>query len=437
MKRIYEPRAYAAQSGRYWQQTSPPSEWAELDHSMHVDVAVIGGGFTGLNAATTLAQGGATTAVFEAMSPAWGASGRNGGFCCLGGTKLPNPTIKARFGSEASAEWFQTQVDAVAHVSALLDQNGIDADRHSAGETQLAHTARAWTAMQAEAGHVSTDYGVTPQLVKQRDLAGQGLAGPWFGAMTTPVGFALNPQKYHDGLTSLATRSGVNLFGNAPVTSLKRDKNQWKLSVQGHEITAGQVVLATNGYSSDDLPDWLRARYLPVQSSIILTRVLSQKEQQAAGWWSSQMAYDSRHLLHYFRLLPDGRFLFGMRGGLSASSRSQARISQKIRADFQKMFPAWAGVDITHEWSGLICLMPSLMPFVGPVPDHTGLFAAMGFHGNGVALGSFSGHLIAKHILGGQKLPTVVSNTPVSFPLGQFRRSLLAPAYAMAGLLDR
>ncbi|PYG29475.1 NAD(P)/FAD-dependent oxidoreductase [Pelagimonas varians] len=437
MKRIYEPSAYSAETDRYWAQTGPKSEWAKLGGDLDVDVAVVGGGFTGLNAAATLALGGARTAVLDAMSPAWGASGRNGGFCCLGGTKLSNSIIKSRFGADAAAEWFQTQAHSVAHVRGLLDQHSIDADTHSEGETQLAHSRRAWKAMQTEAEHIYTDYGVSPVLIEQGDLAVQGLAGPWFGAMTTPLGFALNPQKYHDGLARYAVRSGANLFGNAPVTDLKRENGRWTLTAQDHKVTAGQVVLATNGYSSDDLPNWLRARYLPVQSSIILTRVLSAKEQQAAGWWSSQMAYDSRHLLHYFRLLPDGRFLFGMRGGLSASKRSQARISQKIRADFQRLFPVWTNVDITHEWSGLICLMPRLMPFVGPVPGHSGLFAAMGFHGNGVAMGSFSGHLLAQHILTGHQLPTAVSKTPSRFPLGRFRRCLLAPAYTMAGLLDR
>lgn len=436
MKRTYEPAAYAAQSGRYWAQTGQLSAWSEPADDLDVDVAVIGGGFTGLNAAVTLAQGGAKTAVFEAMSPAWGASGRNGGFCCIGGTKLPNSTIKSRFGAAAAAEWFETQLHSINHVRRLLDQHDIDADTHSNGETQLAHSTRAWRAMQAEALEVQTDYGITPQLIEPDALAEQGLAGPWLGAMTTPSGFALNPQKYHDGLAELAAHSGADLYGNTLVTGLKRKDGCWHLSVKGQRITAGQVILTTNGYSSDDLPNWLRARYLPVQSSIILTRVLTHKEQQTAGWWSSQMAYDSRNLLHYFRLLPDGRFLFGMRGGLSASNASQARISRKIRGDFRRMFPAWSHVDISHEWSGLICLMPGLMPFVGPVPDHRDLFAAMGFHGNGVAMGSFSGHMIAQHVLNGKNLPAALTKPPSRFPLGRFRRNLLAPAYTMARVLD-
>ena len=73
------------------------------------------------------------------------------------------------------------------------------------------------------------------------------------------------------------------------------------------------MIIATNGYSSDDLPNWMRARYIPVQSSVIVTRPLTNAELQAQGYTSTRVAADSRQLLHYFRMLPDNRFLFGMR----------------------------------------------------------------------------------------------------------------------------
>jgi glycine/D-amino acid oxidase-like deaminating enzyme len=204
-------------------------------------------------------------------------------------------------------------------------------------------------------------------------------------------------------------------------------------------VTAKQVVLATNGYSSEDLPDWLRARYLPVQSSIIVTRPLSDTDLAAQGWTSDQMAYDSRKLLHYFRLLPERRFLFGMRGGLRATPTAQRAISTKIRADFHRLFPAWQGVEITHEWSGLVCLMPGLTPFVGPVPGHDGLFAGMGYHGNGAAMGSYSGALLGAIVAGETPdgpWPEAMRRPPNRFPLGRYRRALLAPAYWAAEAFD-
>ena len=428
MKRIYEDAAYAADPGAYWATTRPAQAWPYLSNDLSVDVAIIGGGFTGLNTALALAEQGLRVALFEANAPGWGASGRNGGFCCLGGAKLSETAMRRLHGPAETQLWNAAQVAAVDHVRGLLQRFAIDADTHSDGEVMLAHSPRAMRRMTPGTGE---------RLLTRAELADQGLGGDWHGGLWSPVGFALNPQKYHDGLAQAAMRAGALLFSQSAVGGLARD-TAWVLQVGPHRVTADKVVLATNGYSSEDLPDWLAGRYLPVQSSVIVTRPLTEAEQRAQGWWSHQMAYDSRYLLHYFRLMPDGRFLFGMRGGLTATGAARSAIKARIRRDFARLFPAWQGVDITHDWDGLVCLMRGLVPFVGPVPGQPGLFAAMGFHGNGVAMGSYAGAQSAAQISGTDAgpVPHFLRRPPGSFPLGAYRRALLRPAYAVASLLD-
>lgn len=438
MRRIYEPEAYGPQLGCYWTGTTQPPTTPRITGDETADIAIIGGGFTGLNAALALARKGRDMIVLDAERPGWGASGRNGGFCCLGGAKASDQSLARRFGQAGLADWRATEKAAVRHVDALLSDLSIDADRHSRGETLLAHTPRAYQAMQADAEATARAYGTAPVLHAPQDLPALGMGGPWHGGVTLRLGFALNPAKYHTGLAKVAAEAGVRLRSNAPVTELKSGL-PWQLQTPTGAVTAKQVVLATNGYSSEDLPDWLRARYLPVQSSIIVTRPLSDAELAAQGWTSDQMAYDSRKLLHYFRLLPERRFLFGMRGGLRATPTAQRAISTKIRADFHRLFPAWQGVEITHEWSGLVCLMPGLTPFVGPVPGHDGLFAGMGYHGNGVAMGSYSGALLGAIVAGETPdgpWPEAMRRPPNRFPLGRYRRALLAPAYWAAEAFD-
>ena len=144
------------------------------------------------------------------------------------------------------------------------------------------------------------------------------------------------------------------------------------------------------------------------------------------------MAFDTRNLLHYFRLMPDGRFLFGMRGGLRSSPDAEACARQKVHHDFKAMFPAWAQVEVTHAWSGMVCLARNLLPYVGPVPDQPGVFAGLCYHGNGVAMGSFSGACLADLILHqhAQNLPKTMQQPLGRFPFGQARRLLLPPVYA-------
>ncbi|MBU2959614.1 FAD-binding oxidoreductase [Citreicella sp. C3M06] len=438
MKRIYEAPAYGPQGACWWADTVPPMDWSALQGDATTGIAIIGGGFTGLSAALHLAQDGAEVTLLEAEHPGYGASGRNGGFCCLGGAKASARQLRGQVGAEGLRDWRHTEKAAIDTAARLIAENHIDVDRHSQGETLIAHSPRAFAKLRAEAPQIEQDYGVRPRLIEMEDMAAEGMGGPFFGALHTPLGFALNPRKYHAGLARAAQAAGATLHGHSPVTALRRN-GKWQLTTPQGTLTADRVILATNGYSSEDLPDWLRARYLPVQSSVIVTEPISDRLQAAQGWTSAQMAYDSRVLLHYFRLMPDGRFLFGMRGGLTATPRASGRISQRIRSDFAAMFPQWRDVAISHEWSGLVCLMANLTPFVGEIPDHPGLYAGIGFHGNGVAMGSHTGLLLADMVLGHRpraRLPSAMSLIPGKFPLGKYRRSLLMPAYLAASLLD-
>ncbi|MHA7875936.1 NAD(P)/FAD-dependent oxidoreductase [Roseivivax sp.] len=436
MRRLYEPAAYGPAPGCFWAEGVAPPDWPSLAGAHQTDVAVIGGGYTGLTAGLSLAEAGTDCLLLEAEAPGWGASGRNGGFCCLGGAKAPEALLRRRFGAEGLAEWHATQAASIETVAGLIARHGITCDTHSRGETQLAHNPRAARGFEAEARATEAAYGVTPEILPAEALPGAGLGGGFHGALTTPLGFALHPRKYHHGLARAATKAGLRAFGSSPVITLTRDGAGWRLDTPHGQVRAKSVLIATNGYSSEDLPDWLAGRTLPVQSSIILTRPLEAAEAEAQGWHSDQMCYDSRELLHYFRRLPDGRFLFGMRGGLHATPRAQARIARKIRRDFARLFPAWSHVEITHEWSGLVCLMANLTPFAGPVPEHPGLFAALGYHGNGVAMASHLGREVARKILSPETtLPRAVAAPPRRFPLGRFRRALLAPAYLAAETL--
>ncbi|MEC7668230.1 MAG: FAD-dependent oxidoreductase, partial [Pseudomonadota bacterium] len=160
MKRLYEPAAYGPQQGCFWAETVPAMDWPVLQDSTRADVVIIGAGFTGLSAALHLAQAGMDVVVLEAETPGYGASGRNGGFCCLGGSKLSNSAIARQHGPEGVRDWAKTEVAAVDTVRSILDDHRIDADVHSDGETLLAHNARAFAGLQKHAMEQKTLYGV-------------------------------------------------------------------------------------------------------------------------------------------------------------------------------------------------------------------------------------------------------------------------------------
>ncbi|WP_417713431.1 NAD(P)/FAD-dependent oxidoreductase [Pseudophaeobacter arcticus] len=439
MRRIFSAYAYGPgpRENCWWDETIAAPLWPQQAGEMQVDVAIIGGGFTGMSAALHLAESGARVAVLEAESPGWGASGRNGGFCCQGGTMLSGSTMQRKFGSDATNTYMAGELAAIDLVHGLLDRHGIEADIHSKGETRMAHSPRAMAALRREAEEI-TAAGGTPHLLEQRDLADQGLNGKFHGALTTPVGFGLNPRKYLFGIARAAGNAGARLFQNSPVTNLTSGSGDHVLTTPGGQVRAKQVIIATNGYSWDGLPKWLSGRYLPAQSSVMVTRPLREDELQAQGWFSDQMAYDTRNLLHYFRLMPDRRFLFGMRGGLFSSPRAEAAIRRLLRSHFEKLFPAWRSVEGTHFWSGMVCMSRNLVPFVGPIPDTPGMFAGLCYHGNGVAMGSYAGRLLADLAQGQEPdLPySPIMQGMARFPFGPARRIVMPPAYAVLGMLD-
>lgn len=440
MKRIFADYAYGEgpRQGCWWDETCDAVNRPAISGARQADVAIIGAGFTGISAAYHLAKAGVSTLVLDAHFPGWGASGRNGGFCCLGGGLLEDAAFDARFGRAARLGFRAAEKAAVALVSDLVDRFGLDVGGHSAGETVLAHRSKDMAALRRKAEAVERNYGVVPQLIEQEDLARHGLAGPFHGALNIPIGFGLNPRRFLHGIASAAEMAGAEIFHNTPVLAHRQSGGQHQLETPDGEVRAPHVIVATNGYSSEDLPGWLGGRYMPGQSNVLVTRPLTDEEIAAQGWFSDQMCYDTRHLLHYFRLMPDRRFLFGMRGGLMTGAVAERRSGRRLLHHFKRIFPAWAQVEVTHMWSGMVCLTRKGMPYVGtPVPG-SGLWLGLGYHGNGVAMATLAGRYLA-HLIEGHTSdprPVALREPLAEFPLGQARRIVMPAVYAGLMLAD-
>jgi glycine/D-amino acid oxidase-like deaminating enzyme len=441
VKRLFDAFAYGEgpRTGCWWDETCKMPVRPSIAKGIQTDVAIIGAGFTGISAALHLAKSGISVTVLEAERVGWRASGRNGGFCCLGGGRAGDALLDRRFGRAERIAFHRAELAAVRLVEALIKEHGIDVDRHSQGETMLAHRPKDMDALRAYAGTVDENYGVGHTLHSAQELVALGMAGPFHGGLSVEAGFGLNPRKYLAGLAQAAEAAGARIYERSSVAEVVSQVDGWMLRANGHRIRADHVIIATNGYSSDDLPDWLAGRYLPSQSNVIVTRPLEEHELASAGWTTDQMAYDTRNLVHYFRLMPDRRFLFGMRGGLLTGPAAEARARAKARSDFEMMFPAWRRVETKHSWSGMVCLARDMVPFVGPVPAHSGLWAGLCYHGNGVAMGSYSGALLAQLIQAQRPsipYPAALKAPLRRFRLGPLRRAMMPLGYGAYMLAD-
>ncbi|MGF7161938.1 glycine/D-amino acid oxidase-like deaminating enzyme [Rhodoligotrophos appendicifer] len=427
----------------YWEATAPPLD-ASLEHlegDVQADIAIIGGGYTGLSCAHELACAGAGRVILlEAGEPGWGASGRNGGFSCIGAAKLPWSTMIRRYGLADTQAFFAIQREAVLGLRQTAMELGIDADVSGHGEISLAHRPNRLAELAAEAEFLRRTFDHPTELLSPAALRERGLGPSSFhGGLYNPLGYAVHPLKLVRGLAAAAIAAGAEVYSHSAVRSIVSEAGRHRLVTDRATVTAPHVVLACNGFTQEHVLPVLSGRIMPVLSNIMVTRPLTEEEREGQGWTSPLMAFDTRNLLHYFRLLPDGRFLFGGRGGTDASSAGAAPREAELRAEFEQLFPAWRHVEHTHFWRGLACLSNDLVPYLGPLDDHRSLWTALAYHGNGVAMANWSGRRLANIILGRERLqdlPSVMTRRLARYPLPALRPLYLKSAYAYFTIRD-
>ncbi|MFT5112727.1 MAG: glycine/D-amino acid oxidase-like deaminating enzyme [Parasphingorhabdus sp.] len=437
MKKIFHPTAYGAVPIQdcYWNSTADLPQFESLKENLQVDTVVIGAGFTGLNCALELTRNyQQSVCVLDAEQPGFGASGRNGGFVCIGGAKLELPELVKKYGMPATQEFHHAQIAAIELVRDNLDRTEENADRHSDGECLMAHRPNDMQSLHEEADYLKRQFDVNCTVHPKGALKELGLYGPEFhGAVHMPIGFAINPRKYVNTLTSQLIQASGMIFGNSSAIEVERSGSKHRVRTEQGMVEADNLVIASNGYSHDNWLPGLDGKFLPSISNILVTRPLTESELQSQGWWSDLMAWDTRTMLHYFRLMPNRQFLFGLRGGTSGSEVDMAKSRVRARQDFEQMFPAWSQVETPYFWSGMLCLNRNLVPYAGPLDGMQKTWIGMAYHGNGVALGSYTGKLLASKIVGdaqGSKIPTIMSTPLRKFPLPAIRRRYLKPVYA-------
>lgn len=400
----------------YWHTTvQMPDDSSLAPIPEKVDVAVIGGGFTGLSAARTLAKRGVKAAVLEAETLGWGASSRNGGMT-LTGLKASMQTVIKRYGRDLARRLFHCSLESVDTVEQIVNEEHIDCGFSRSGHLLMASKPKHYDGFKGDVDFMAREFNHAVRLVPQNQLRDEIGSSSYHGALVDEVSGGLNPAQYVTGLARAAENAGASLHARARVDSLERRTTRFFIHTERGALTADSVLVGTSGYTGRVTKN-LQKRIIPIGSFIIATEKLSDELAHELSP-KNRMIFDSMHYLNYFRLW-DNRMIFGGRAAFFPESKNTiARSAEILQREMIEVYPQLKNVNVEYVWGGTLDFAFDMMTHVG---ETDGVYYSLGYAGHGVAMATYLGKTVAEAMMNGniKEHPFAQFDFP-SAPLGLY-----------------
>ncbi len=391
-------------------------ELESLDGDLRADVCIVGGGYTGLSAALHLAGRGYDVTLLEARKPGWGASGRNGGQLCSGQRK-DQITLTKMVGEAAARQLWDLAEAAKSLARSLIDAYGIACDLKP-GIAHPDHKPGYARDTEAYVDFLRRQYDYTSIEYLERDAMAElvGSAAYHGGSLDTGAGH-LHPLNYALGLADAARAAGATLYRDTVVEGYDEGRPNRVRTSRG-AVTADYVVLACNGYLGR-LEPRLADKIMPINNFIVATEPLSAEHLAVINPRDVAIA-DSRFVVNYYRLSADKRLLFG--GGENYRRNFPRDIANFVRQPMLEIYPRLAATRIDYAWGGTLAVTLNRMPHFGRLGNGS-IYFAQGYSGQGVALATLAGKLIADALAGESENFDLFGRIPTrSFPGGALLR---------------
>ena len=390
-------------------------ELEALDGSCRADVCIIGGGYTGLSSALHLAQRGYEVVLLEARKPGWGASGRNGGQVCSGQRK-DQVELTEMVGADSARRFWELAEAAKETVRQLVAEHAIDCDlkpgiAHPNHKPGYDDESRRYVDFLRE----KYDYDQIEFLERDAMAELVGSDSYYGGSLDMGAGH-LHPLNYALGLADAALAAGARIFRDTPVSGYREGKPNRVQTMSG-VVEADNIVLACNGYLGK-LEKRLAGQIMPINNFVIATEPLSESLREQVNPRDVAIA-DSRFVVNYYRLSADKRLLFG--GGENYRQNFPGDIASFVRKPMLQVYPQLSDTRIDYAWGGTLAVTLNRMPHFGRLGNS--VYFAQGYSGQGVAMASLAGRLIAETLAGESENFDLFGKIPTrAFPGGDLLR---------------
>jgi len=390
------------QEKSYWMTTRDYLPGEPLQEDIDVDVAIVGGGFTGLSSAYHIkkVEPNLRVALLENQIIGFGASGRNGGFnMTLFGLTLSITAL--RFGKQKAGEAHHYMERAVDYLRELITELNIDCDYEHPGFLRVA-TSEKYKKRILHEIKLAHELGLEGIEWLEKDQAREQVrSSMYLGAWWEPRCGILNPAKLAWGWADVIRPMGVEVYENSPVVQISRQSGKVRLDTPNGSVCADKVVMATNAWSH--FFKELKRKQVPVWTHIVMTEPLKEAHFQEIGWQNRQGIEDARNLVHYYRLTVDNRIVMGGRDvSLSYGSDMDNDLNPvtfgELKDDVRELFPALRDIKFTHEWGGPVSVPLDMAPAIGYAGDKNVVYS-LGTVGHGVSMTQLNGRTVADLIL--------------------------------------
>ena len=376
-----------------WDATAEEPDYnAALDADTAADVAIVGGGFTGLSTALHCAEKDLSAHVLEAKQIGFGGSGRNVGLVNAG-IWLPPKNVKETLGATYGARFLKTFGDGPELVFSLIRKHQMRCESTRTGTIHAAHSMKGFKDLEGRWQEWNA-MGEAVDLLDREEASKLIGSSVFYGGLVDHRAGTINPMGYCRGLAGAAIGAGATISTGVTVQALRKDGGDWKVLTDKGTVTAKHVVLGTNAYT-DTLWPGLNRVFTPIHYYQLATKPLGEKMGHILA--NRQGLWDTGKIMFSLRRDAFDRLIVGSMGKVIGDVTSG--LSHRwARKQLKRIFPDLGDVEFEEAWHGQIAMTPDHVPRIYNLDEN--LYTAIGYNGRGITTGTIFGKSMSELLTG-------------------------------------